>query len=56
MSEDSHKSDQKPEEKSGAGKPVEQRTDDQSALPLYLRNKSEGDRGSAQDEKDETAE
>jgi hypothetical protein len=29
---------------------------EQSALPLFLRDKSEGNRGSAQDEKDETGE
>jgi len=56
MSEDSNKLDQKSEEKKESGKPVEQRTDDQSSLPLYLRNKSEGDRGNAQDEKDEASE
>jgi hypothetical protein len=56
MSEDRNKADQESEEKSEAGKPVEQGTDDQSSLPLYLRNKSEGDRGNAQDEKDESNE
>ena len=56
MSEDNNKLDQKSEEKSKASKPVEQGTDDQSSLPLYLRNKSEGDRGTAQDEKDQSAE
>ncbi|HEX8846168.1 MAG TPA: hypothetical protein VF791_16085 [Pyrinomonadaceae bacterium] len=56
MSEDSKKSDQTSEEKSEASKPVELGADDQSSLPLYLRNKSEGDRGNAQDEKDESGE
>lgn len=56
MSEGDNKSDKKSEEKSGASEPVEQRTNDQSSLPLYLRNKSEGARGNAQDEKDEGAE
>jgi hypothetical protein len=56
MSEDSNKSDQKSEEKNEAGKPAGQRANDQSSLPLYLRNKSEGARGNSQDEKDEAAE
>jgi hypothetical protein len=56
MSEDSNKLDQTSEEKSEADKPVEQEAGGQSSLPLYLRNKAEGDRGNAQDEKDEGAE
>lgn len=56
MSEDDNKTDQESEENSEAGKSVEQGADDQSSLPLYLRNKSEGNRGNAQDEKDESAE
>lgn len=56
MSEDRTKVNQESEEKSEASKPAEQGTDDQSSLPLYLRNKSEGDRGNAQDEKDESNE
>jgi hypothetical protein len=49
-------SGQRPEEKSEASKPVEQGTGDQSSLPLYLRNKSDGARDNAQDEKDESSE
>jgi hypothetical protein len=56
MSEDGNKLARKSEENSEARKPVERGTDDQSSLPLYLRNKSEGDRGDAQDEKDESGE
>jgi hypothetical protein len=56
MGEDRDKSDHKLEEKSEPGKPAEQGADDQSSLPLYLRDKSEGNRGDAQDEKDEAAE
>jgi hypothetical protein len=56
MSEDNNKLNQKSEEENDAGKPSEQRTDDQSSLPLYLRNKSEGNRGNTQDEKDSSAE
>jgi hypothetical protein len=56
MSEDNNKSDQKSEENREPVKPMERGTDDQSSLPLYLRNKSEGNRGNAQDEKDESAE
>ena len=56
MSEDRNKENQESEEKSEAGRPVKHGADDQSSLPLYLRNKSEGDRGNAQDEKDETGE
>ena len=56
MSEDSAKLNQESEEKNKAGQPSAQRSDDQSSLPLYLRNKSDGDRGNAQDEKDESAE
>jgi len=56
MSEDSAKLNQESEEKGEAGKPSERRSDYQSSLPLYLRNKSEGDRGDSQDEKDESAE
>lgn len=56
MREDMSKADQESEEKSEAVKPAEQGADDQSSLPLYLRNKSEGDRGNAQDEKDESNE
>ena len=56
MREDNNKSDQKSEVKSEPGTPAERGTDDQSSLPLYLRNKSEGNRGNAQDEKDKSAE
>lgn len=56
MSDDNNKSGQEAEEKDEAGKPVEARNDDQSSLPLYLRNKSEGDRGDTLDEKDASAE
>lgn len=56
MSRDNNTSDEKSEEKSEASEPVKQSTDDQSSLPLYLRNKSEGNRSNAQDEKDESAE
>jgi hypothetical protein len=56
MSVDRDKENQESEEKSEADKPVGQGTDDQSSLPLYLRNKSEGNRGNAQDEKDESGE
>jgi hypothetical protein len=56
MSEDRNKENQESEEKSGAVKPAGRGTDDQSSLPLYLRNKSEGNRGDAQDEKDESGE
>lgn len=56
MSEDNNKSDQKSEVNREPVKPMERGTDDQAALPLYLRNKSEGHRGNAQDEKDESAE
>ena len=56
MSEDRNQVNQESEEKSEAGKPAGQATDDQSSLPLYLRDKSEGDRGDAQDEKDESGE
>jgi hypothetical protein len=56
MSEDSAKLNQESEEKGEAGKTSEKGSDGQSSLPLYLRNKSDGDRGNAQDEKDESAE
>ena len=56
MSEDRNKVNQESEEKSEADRPAGQGADDQSTLPLYLRNKSEGDRGDAQDEKDESGE
>jgi hypothetical protein len=56
MSEDNDKLDQKSEEKMMTGKPAEQERNDQSSLPLYLRDKPEGNRDSAQDEKDESAE
>jgi hypothetical protein len=56
MSGDDNKADQKSEENHEADWPTEGGTDDQSSLPLYLRNKSEGNRASAQDEKDESAE
>ena len=56
MSKDDNKSDQKSEEDSEAETPAGRGTDDQSSLPLYLRNKSEGDRGNPQDEKDESSE
>ncbi|HEX8173491.1 MAG TPA: hypothetical protein VF543_00060 [Pyrinomonadaceae bacterium] len=56
MKEDNNTSDKKSEENRGLVKATERGTDDQSALPLYLRNKSEGHRGNAQDEKDESAE
>ena len=56
MSEDSDKLDQKSEERSEAGGPAERTAGDQTSLPLYLRNKSEGDRDTPQDEKDESAE
>lgn len=56
MSEDRNKENQESEEKGEAGEPVERGADDQSALPLYLRNRSEGNRGDAQDEKDESSE
>jgi hypothetical protein len=56
MSEDKNKVNQESEGKSEASKPAEQGTDEQSSLPLYLRNKSDGDRGNAQDEKDESNE
>ncbi len=56
MSEDRDKENQESEEKSEAREPVGQGTDDQSSLPLYLRNKSEGNKGNAQDEKDESGE
>ncbi|HWT00020.1 MAG TPA: hypothetical protein VN256_07215 [Pyrinomonadaceae bacterium] len=56
MSEDRNKANQELEEEGETGKPTEQGTDAQSSLPLYLRNKSEGDRGNAQDEKDESNE
>ncbi len=32
--------------------PVKENTDDQTSLPLFLRDSPEGDRGNAQDEKD----
>ena len=56
MSEDNNKSDQKSEENHEPIKSKERGAADQSSLPLYLRNKSEGNRGNAQDEKDESAE
>lgn len=56
MGEDNKTSDQKSEENREPGRPAEQGADDQSSLPLYLRNKSEGNRGTAQDEKDESSE
>jgi hypothetical protein len=56
MSADRNKADQESEETTKAGKPAEQGAEDQSSLPLYLRNKSEGDRGNAQDEKDDSNE
>jgi hypothetical protein len=56
MSEDNNKSDQQSEENREPDRPAERETDDQAALPLYLRNKLEGNRGNAQDEKDESAE
>jgi hypothetical protein len=56
MSQNRDKENQESEEKSEAGGPVGQGTDDQSSLPLFLRNKSEGNRGDAQDEKDASGE
>jgi hypothetical protein len=56
MSEDNNNSNQKSEENHDAVGSAERETDDQSSLPLYLRNKSEGNRGNAQDEKDESSE
>ena len=56
MSEESAKLDQKSEEEKEAGQPAKRVGDDQSSLPLFLRNKSEGDRGDSQDEKNESAE
>jgi hypothetical protein len=38
-------------------RPVKARPgDEQASLPLFLRNRSEGDEGNAQDEKDEMGE
>ena len=56
MREDREQGNQESEEKSEAAEPSGQGADDQPSLPLYLRNKSEGNRGDAQDEKDESGE
>ena len=52
MSEDNHKLEQESEDDSDSSKPKEGAADNQSSLPLFLRNKSEGNRDNAQDEKD----
>lgn len=54
MSEDGNKLSPKPEEE--VKEPVKERANDESSLPLFLRNSSEGDKGNAQDEKDESSE
>jgi hypothetical protein len=51
-----NKLDQEPNEEVKTEKPVRERTVDESSLPLFLRNSSDGDKGNAQDEKDETGE
>jgi hypothetical protein len=56
MSEDKNKLDQKSEEKNEPGGLGGRGAGDQSSLPLYLRDKSEGNRSNAQDEKDKSAE
>jgi hypothetical protein len=56
MSEDSNKSEQEPKEEIKTKEPLKERTDEQSSLPLFLRNSSEGDKGDAQDEKDASGE
>lgn len=56
MSEDSDKPDREPKEQVKTEKPVKERTGDESSLPLFLRNSSDGDQGNAQDEKDEMSE
>jgi hypothetical protein len=54
MSEDDNKLSPEPEEE--IKEPMKERANDESALPLFLRNSSEGDKGNAQDEKDESGE
>jgi hypothetical protein len=56
MSEDTNKSEPEPREEIKTEEPSEEITDDQSSLPLFLRNNSEGDQGNAQDEKDASGE
>jgi len=45
-------SDQETKQEGQGTKPVEGSTDDQSSLPLYLKDTSEGNRGNSEDEKD----
>lgn len=49
-------SGREPKEQDQAAEPVKGKADDQSSLPLFLRDTSEGNRGNTQDEKDETGE
>jgi hypothetical protein len=56
MTEDSHNSEQEPEEEIKTQEPSQKTTDEQSSLPLFLRNSLEGNQGNAQDEKDSSGE
>lgn len=56
MSEDTNKPEQEPKEEVKTEEPSQETTDDQSSLPLFLRDSSEGDQGNAQDEKDASGE
>ena len=63
MSEDIDNTEQEPKEEikteeplEESEEPLEESADEQSSLPLFLRNSSEGDQGNAQDEKDSSGE
>jgi hypothetical protein len=56
MNEDTNKSEQESGEEIKTEESSNEITDDQSSLPLFLRNNSEGDQGNAQDEKDASGE
>jgi hypothetical protein len=58
MSQDKQQveSGRKPKEEGRAAEPAEGKSGDQSSLPLFLRDTSEGNRGNTQDEKDEVGE
>jgi hypothetical protein len=56
MSEDTNQPEQEPNEEIKTEEPSNEITDDQSSLPLFLRNSSEGAQGNAQDEKDASSE
>lgn len=56
MSEDTNKTEQEPKEEMKSEQPSKEGTEDQSSLPLFLRNGSDGQQGNDQDEKDASGE